>query len=405
MEEWKEYKISEIIEEIAMGPFGSNIKVDNFIDFGIPVLNGSNLQGFKLNEDSFNYVSEEKADSLGKANASRGDVVITHRGTLGQIVYIPLDSKYERYVISQSQFRLRLNQNIIRPDFFVYFFHTRIGQHRILMNASQVGVPALARPTSTFKEITIPVPPMEIQNRVMAILLSLDDKIELNHCINKNLEQQAHALFKSWFVDFEPFKDGKFVDSELGMIPEGWKVGNLLDIAKLYDNLRKPLSSRDRSSMAKLYPYYGATSVMDYVDNYIFNGVYLLMGEDGSVVNENGYPYLQYVFGKFWPNNHSHVMQGKNGFTTEMLHCFLMKKNISGIVTGAVQAKISQQSMKKILLVIPNKNICEEFACIIAPIYANIRKIINENKILSQLRDTLLPKLMSGELKTNDFNN
>lgn len=405
MEEWKEYKISEIIEEIAMGPFGSNIKVDNFIDFGIPVLNGSNLQGFKLNEDSFNYVSEEKADSLGRANAFRGDVVITHRGTLGQIIYIPLDSKYERYIISQSQFRLRLNQNIIRPDFFVYFFHTRIGQHRILMNASQVGVPALARPTSTFKEITIPVPPMEIQNRVMAILLSLDDKIELNHCINKNLEQQAHALFKSWFVDFEPFKDGKFVDSELGMIPEGWKVGNLLDIAKLYDNLRKPLSSRDRSSMAKLYPYYGATSVMDYVDNYIFNGVYLLMGEDGSVVNENGYPYLQYVFGKFWPNNHSHVMQGKNGFTTEMLHCFLMKKNISGIVTGAVQAKISQQSMKKILLVIPNKNICEEFACIIAPIYANIRKIINENKILSQLRDTLLPKLMSGELKINDFNN
>ena len=126
MEEWKEYKISEIIEEIAMGPFGSNIKVDNFIDFGIPVLNGSNLQGFKLNEDSFNYVSEEKADSLGRANAFRGDVVITHRGTLGQIVYIPLDSKYERYVISQSQFRLRLNQNIIRPDFFVYFFPTRM---------------------------------------------------------------------------------------------------------------------------------------------------------------------------------------------------------------------------------------------------------------------------------------
>lgn len=233
MEEWKEYKISEIIEEIAMGPFGSNIKVDNFIDLGIPVLNGSNLQGFKLNEDSFNYVSEEKANSLGRANAFRGDVVITHRGTLGQIVYIPLDSKYERYVISQSQFRLRLNQNMIRPDFFVYFFHTRIGQHRILMNASQVGVPALARPTSTFKEITIPVPPMEIQNRVMAILLSLDDKIELNRRINENLEQQAQALFKSWFVDFEPFKNGKFVDSELGKIPEGWKIGILSDIANI----------------------------------------------------------------------------------------------------------------------------------------------------------------------------
>ena len=206
MEEWKEYKISEVIEEIAMGPFGSNIKVDNFIDFGIPVLNGSNLQGFKLNENSFNYLSEEKADSLGRANAYRGDVVITHRGTLGQIVYIPSNSKYNRYVISQSQFRLKLNQTLIRPDFFVYFFHTRIGQHRLLMNASQVGVPALARPTSTFKEVSVPVPPMEVQDKVMAILHSLDDKIEVNRKINENLEQQAQALFKSWFVDFEPFK-------------------------------------------------------------------------------------------------------------------------------------------------------------------------------------------------------
>ena len=233
MEEWKEYKISEVIEEIAMGPFGSNIKVDNFIDFGIPVLNGSNLQGFKLNEKSFNYVSEDKANSLGRANAFRGDVVITHRGTLGQIIYIPSDSKYNRYVISQSQFRIKLNQNLIRPDFFVYFFHTRLGQHRILMNASQVGVPALARPTSTFKEVCVPVPPMQTQNRVMDILHALDDKIEVNRKINENLEQQAQALFKSWFVDFEPFKNGEFVESELGMIPKGWRVGTLGEIGDI----------------------------------------------------------------------------------------------------------------------------------------------------------------------------
>ena len=246
MEEWKEYKISEVIDEISMGPFGSNIKVDNFIESGVPVLNGSNLQGYKLNENTFNYVSQEKADSLGKANAHRGDVVITHRGTLGQIVYIPKNSMFERYVISQSQFRLKLKENLIRPDFFVYFFHTRIGQHKILMNASQVGVPALARPTTTFKEVSIPIPSMETQNKVMNILHSLDDKIEINRRINDNfiyqklleiisiwkittllndnLEQQAQALFKSWFVDFEPFKDGEFVESELGMIPKGWKV-------------------------------------------------------------------------------------------------------------------------------------------------------------------------------------
>ena len=126
MEEWKSYLMEDVIEEIAMGPFGSNIKVDCFVDSGVPVLNGSNLQGFKLNEESFNYVTEEKANSLNKANAHRGDIVITHRGTLGQIVYIPSDSQYERYVISQSQFRVRLNTQIALPQFVVYYFHTLV---------------------------------------------------------------------------------------------------------------------------------------------------------------------------------------------------------------------------------------------------------------------------------------
>ena len=187
MEQWKEIKVSELIQEISMGPFGSNIKVDNFIEYGVPVLNGSNLQGFKLNEGSFNYISEEKADSLGKANAHRGDIVITHRGTLGQIVYIPQNSLFDRYIISQSQFRMKLKTDIVRPDYFVYFFHTRIGQHKILMNASQVGVPALARPTTTFKELSIPIPPLSVQDKIIAVLLSLEDKIEVNNKINSNL--------------------------------------------------------------------------------------------------------------------------------------------------------------------------------------------------------------------------
>ena len=210
MTSWKTYKIGDIIDEIAMGPFGSNIKVDNFIDFGVPVLNGANLQGFKLKEESFNYVSSQKADSLGKANAYRGDIVITHRGTLGQIVYIPNDSKFDRYIISQSQFRVRLNSQYVLPEYFVYYFHTRIGQHKMLMNASQVGVPALARPTSTFKEITIELPPLEEQRRIAGILGAIDDKIENNRRINSNLELQAQALYKQWFVDFEfPNEEGK----------------------------------------------------------------------------------------------------------------------------------------------------------------------------------------------------
>ena len=179
-------KVADLISEISMGPFGSNIKVECFVDDGVPVLNGSNLEGFVLKEDSFRYVTEEKANSLGKANAYRGDVIITHRGTLGQIVYVPDDSKYDRYVISQSQFRVRCN-NRIMPEYLVYYFHTRIGQHKLLANASQVGVPALARASTTFQTIEVEVPNITEQRKIVDLLDVIRRKIELNEKINDNL--------------------------------------------------------------------------------------------------------------------------------------------------------------------------------------------------------------------------
>lgn len=183
---YKSYLICELIDEIAMGPFGSNIKVDCFVDEGIPVLNGSNLDGFELSEKSFRYVTEEKANSLNKANAHKGDVIITHRGTLGQIVYIPKTAKHERYIISQSQFRVRCNDKIL-PEYLVYYFHTPIGQHKLLSNASQVGVPALARPSSTFQQIEIEVPDIDTQKRVTDIIDAIQQRIKANSEINDNL--------------------------------------------------------------------------------------------------------------------------------------------------------------------------------------------------------------------------
>lgn len=183
---YKNFLISDLISEISMGPFGSNIKVECFVDSGIPVLNGSNLTGYAMNDDSFRYVTEEKADSLGRANAHRGDIVVTHRGTLGQISFIPNDSLYDRYVISQSQFRVRCNDRII-PEYLTYYFHTPIGQYKLLSNASQVGVPALARASSTFQKIAIDIPDVEYQKKVVSILELFRKKLETNTMINKNL--------------------------------------------------------------------------------------------------------------------------------------------------------------------------------------------------------------------------
>ncbi len=191
---YETYRIADLIDEIAMGPFGSNIKVSCFVDSGVPVLNGSNLEGFSLSEKTFRYVTRKKADSLNKANAHRGDIVITHRGTLGQIVFIPQDSKYDRYVISQSQFRVRCNDKVL-PEYLVYYFHTPIGQHKLLSNASQVGVPALARPSSTFQQIEVVLPELSIQKCVVEIISTIQKKIVNNQELNDNLA----AL--SWTAD------------------------------------------------------------------------------------------------------------------------------------------------------------------------------------------------------------
>ena len=189
--------VADVIDEIAMGPFGSNIKVDCFVKSGIPVLNGSNLNGYTLTEDSFHYVTPQKAASLNKAVASRGDVIITHRGTLGQIVYIPNDSKYTQYVISQSQFRVRCKKNVILPEFFVYYFHSREGQSRLLSNTSQVGVPSLARPSSTFKKLEIPVPSISKQEAIVDVLTALDARIAENKKINHHLPSSRSATDSS----------------------------------------------------------------------------------------------------------------------------------------------------------------------------------------------------------------
>lgn len=180
-------------------------------------------------------------------------------------------------------------------------------------------------------------------------------------------------------------------------------MGTVGDIIQLYDSKRVPLSGAKRDRMEKLYPYYGATSLMDYVDNYLFNGIFLLLGEDGTVVDSLGFPILQYVYGKFWVNNHAHVITGKEGFSVEELFLFFSLTNINTIVTGAVQQKVSQQNLKKVPAIIPTKEVLSAFDNIIQPIFAQIRTLRDENLYLADLRDALLPKLMSGELDVSDI--
>lgn len=243
-------------------------------------------------------------------------------------------------------------------------------------------------------EYEVPDFDLDTQKKIASLLGNIDAKITVNSKINKNLLQQARALYKDRFIDLTPFD---------GSMPSDWHLGTVSEIIELHDSKRIPLSSRERAELDKIYPYYGATSVMDYVDRYLFDGIYLLLGEDGTVVDGQGFPILQYVEGKFWVNNHAHIITGKNGFTVEMLYLLFSLTNVQSIVTGAVQPKISQANLNKVPVVIPSKTELTAFDESIQPFFAEIRNLRTENDRLVSVRDSLLPRLMSGELDVPDL--
>lgn len=180
-------ELSEVITDIAAGPFGSNLKVSCFVDEGFPIIDGANLKGYKVTDNITKFVTEEKADSLSRSIAHRGDVVVTISGNVGQISYIPDNSKYDAYLCSQRQFRATFDANRVYVPYLVFYFHTREGQHKILSFANQTGVPALSQPLKNFKKIQLELPSLDDQRRIAAIIELLNSKIEVNEQINENL--------------------------------------------------------------------------------------------------------------------------------------------------------------------------------------------------------------------------
>lgn len=164
-------------------------------------------------------------------------------------------------------------------------------------------------------------------------------------------------------------------------------------LIELFDSMRRPMSSLVRSGMARLYPYYGAASLMDYVDDFIFDGIYGLLGEDGTVMDENGYPTMQYVWGKFWVNNHAHIFQGKNGYSTEMVYLILKNTLVRNAVTGAVQLKINQENLRKLTVSVPCEDDLPQLNELIERLFHSIRETSDEITSLSNLKDVLLAKM------------
>ena len=394
---YETYRIADLIDEIAMGPFGSNIKVSCFVDSGVPVLNGSNLEGFSLSEKTFRYVTRKKADSLNKANAHRGDIVITHRGTLGQIVFIPQDSKYDRYVISQSQFRVRCNDKVL-PEYLVYYFHTPIGQHKLLSNASQVGVPALARPSSTFQQIEVVLPELSIQKCVVEIISTIQKKIANNQELNDNLEQQAQAIYHERFETVSP-----------NDLPSDWRIVTLGEVAtisnKSFNPLKEPEILLEHYSIpafdeARFPVFELSTSIKS--NKFIIDASCFMISKLNPTTKRVWKPYC--LTGNAVCSTEFIVYKAKDQSITDFLYSVIDSGSFSDFmcshVTGSTgsRQRTTPSDTLSYELILPSEDELAEFQPLVSPMYAQMRINAIENDKLKRLRDSLLPKLMSGEI-------
>lgn len=239
---------------IAIGPFGSRMKRDCYVSDGVRVVRGTNLTGGRLFSGEFVFVSPEKADELNSANLLPNDLVFPHRGAIGQVGIVPTDR--QRYVLSSSLMKLTCAADKAYPDFIYYFFKSEAGRFELLKNASQVGTPGIGQPLASLKQIKLKLPPVGEQRLIASAMRALDDRIALLRETNATLDAIAQALFKSWFVDFDPVRTKQqgiapagmdeataamfptsFEESSLGLIPAGWTVKSLDEVASYLNGL------------------------------------------------------------------------------------------------------------------------------------------------------------------------
>ena len=367
----KEIELSTAITDIAAGPFGSNLKVECFVPSGFPIIDGANLKGYKVTDNITKFVTEEKARSLSRSIAHRGDVIVTISGTIGQIAYIPEDSLYDEYLCSQRQFRVSFDSSMVYVPYLVFYFHTFEGQNKILSFANQTGVPALSQPLKNFKKIRLCLPSLQEQRRIASIVETINDKIENNIKINDNLQQQAQAIYSSMFID----------NSE-----SAWTHGHLSDLVTVkYGKDHKKLSEG-------IYPVYGSGGIMRYVERPLYDKESVLIPRKGTLNN------VMYVNQPFWSVDTMFYTEMKLPNVAKFVYHFVKAKDLASMNAGSAVPSMTTDILNAMEVVIPSESALEEFEALVAPMYEAMEANDVQSQALSKVRDTLLPKLMSGEI-------
>ena len=399
--EWKEVRLGDVCDLIA----GFAFKAKNFGEFPTKVIKIGDIK-----PPFVDYVGQVGVDisnydinRLSKYTVKYGDYVLAMTGaTIGKVgKYISENFSY----INQRVLKFSPKQNV-DADYINYIIcSNKFAKYVVNYVDSESAQPNISAPTISKFAFQIPKDKVN-QRRIASILSSLDRKIELNNKINADLEEMAQAVFKNWFVDFEPFKDGKFVDSELGMIPEGWKVGTLGDITK-----NKSAKVKERNDVKVLSPVTTGELVLS--EEYFTKQVFSSSIAKYKIVNKGDFAYnpARVNIGSLGRNEFDFdgcvspvyvvfsVLDGYENYFDLFRKTDFFKDSVASLAIGGVRQSLSYDDLCSIEVIIPSENAVEEFN----NLYNQMKKTIKANKLensrLSLLRDTLLPRLMSGELE------
>lgn len=416
---WPEARVEDLAVKIAMGPFGSNIKVETFVSSGVPIISGQHLHEFRLNEASgFNFITEEHANKLANSVVGRGDVVFTHAGSIGQVAYVPENSLYERYVISQRQFYMRCNTSRVIPEYVTYYFRSSQGRHQLLANASSSGVPSIARPATYLRSLYIPVPPIEVQKAVARTLGALDDKIELNRRMADSLDEIAKTLFRLWFV--EPA--GHAWPSGGDGLPEGWKVERLGEHVDAVRGLS--YSSANLGEPGEGLPMHNLNSI-SFARGYQPSGLKWFMGPHKDrnravagellVANVDVTQNLEVIgspaivplrFGDdsvFSADLFRVDLKAGAPLTVRYLYMLLrdprFHRIVVGFANGTTVNHLPSDALSVPRIVVPPRDLVHEFDKVVRPMLERRDELESESDTLREIRDTLLPPLLDGRIE------
>ena len=431
--EWQTQTVEEISEKVAMGPFGSSIKVETFVPEGVPIISGQHLHGIRVDDSpGFNFITQEHATQLSNANVIRGDVVFTHAGNIGQVAFVPESSKFDRYVISQRQFYMRCDRSKAIPEFVALYFMSPEGQHKLLANTSQVGVPSIAQPVTYLRTIGIPLPSLDEQRSIVNVFGALDDKIEQNRQMAKTLEQLARAVYRAWFVDFEPVQakaagassfpsmpqnvfdavPTSFVDSEIGPVPEGWEVEHIGDVVTVKGgstpSTKEPdywdggehcwATPKDLSGLSHPVLLDTGRHITDAGVDRISSGLLPV----GTVLMSSRAP-IGYLAIARVPTavNQGFVAMICDGplpptFILNWAHSSM--ETIKARAGGTTFPEISKKNFRPIPVIKPTDEVIAAYRQAVDPLFDLLTACVKENKYLARTRDYLLPRLLSGQV-------